>query len=150
MSKYSESKVILGGRTWGGAADPAFRALVAADISSLVPNTVNVIFDGGGSVLTAGMMGEVELPSGFTLTEWRCLLQAAESITITVTRATYAAYATFSALSPALALSTSGAIKNEATGLTTALTSGWILRFEITSAPASATWARAILKMTRV
>ena len=111
--------------------------------------TINVLFDGGGAVLTTGMMGEVELPVGMTLTEWRCLLQAAENITITVTRATYAAYDTFSALSPALALSTSAAIKNQATGLTTSLTAGWILRFEITAAPASATWARAILKITR-
>jgi hypothetical protein len=100
---------------------------------------VNFIIDGGGSVITTGEKGHVELPFAMAITGWTILADQAGSIVVDVWKDTYANYPPTNADSiagtekPTL----SSAQNNQDLSLTTwttTLAAGDILAFEVESA----------------
>jgi hypothetical protein len=100
---------------------------------------VNFIIDGGGSVITTGEKGHVELPFAMAITGWTILADQAGSIVVDVWKDTYANYPPTNADSiagtekPTL----SSAQNNQDLSLTTWTTTvaaGDILAFEVESA----------------
>lgn len=76
--------------------------------------------DGGGSVITVGVKGEVTIPFAATVTGWRIKSpKEAGSIVVTVSRASYVDYPTFTAISGTEKPTLSAAQKNEDRSLTT-------------------------------
>lgn len=103
--------------------------------------TINFIIDGGGSVITAGVKGDVVVDFNATIVSWDILGNVSGTITVDVSKASYTNFPTFTAsagTSPAL----SAAQKNQAninwTGFTT-ITAGDILRFTVSGTPVSVT-----------
>jgi hypothetical protein len=100
---------------------------------------VNFIIDGGGSVITTGEKGQVELPFAMAITGWTILADQVGSIVVDVWKDTYANYPPTNADSiagtekPTL----SSAQNNQDLSLTTWTTdvaTGDILAFEVESA----------------
>jgi hypothetical protein len=107
------------------------------------------IIDGGGAVITTGIKGDVEIPFAGTITGWTLLADLSGSITIDTWKDTYANFPplvadTMWGTKPALSSQT----KNQATGLSIAVTAGNIIRYNVDSA---ATVTRVLLsfQMTR-
>jgi hypothetical protein len=109
--------------------------------------TVSFIISGGGSAITTGIKGWVELPSSGVLEEWRILLSASDTMTVDIDSDTYANFPTVG--NDLVAPAVSGAQKAEATGLSTAVTAEDILEFNVTVAPASAQTCTVALKIRK-
>ena len=94
---------------------------------------VEIIIDGGGSVISTGIKGDIELPSSGTIEEWRILPDQLGSIQIDVWKDTYANFPPTVAdtiVTPTLV----GTTKSEATGLAIVVNSEDVLRFNVDSA----------------
>lgn len=128
VTKATETaNTVWAGPTSGGAADPTFRALVAADIPSATRTRgPGCNFDNGGLALTGTLERAIEVPYGFSGTGWTIVANAAGSASIVVSHSTYSAYDTMTTLFTA---TLSSAIKNQATGLSFSLAAGDILKF---------------------
>lgn len=110
--------------------------------------TVNFVIDGGGSVISTGVKGDVELPSAGVIEEWRLLADQSGNIDIQIWKDTYANFPPTVAdqiLNPTIV----GATKNEATGLTQAVSSEDILRFNANGAATSITRCTVALKIRK-
>lgn len=109
-----------------------------ASISSLNTKTITVTFDGAGSVLTAGLRAEVEIPYSGTVSSWNIFGSPTGSCVIDVLSSTdYSTYPTFNSIAGTEKPTLSSQGKNQDTNLTsfsTSLTSGNILRFNVDSA----------------
>ncbi len=79
---------IYAGPTSGSDALPGFRALVRADLPTDY-FYVNYVIDGGNSVITTGIKGDVKMPA-CTLLAWGILADQSGSIVIDIWRDTYA------------------------------------------------------------
>jgi hypothetical protein len=104
------------------------------------------IIDGGGSAITTGIKGDLEVPFAGTITGWTLLADQSGDIVIDTWKDSYANFPptiadTMWGTKPAL----SAASKNQATGLSIAVTAGQIIRFNVDSA---ATITRATLSFT--
>jgi hypothetical protein len=100
---------------------------------------ITVTIDGGGSAITTGIKGDLEIPIGVTLTAVRMLADQSGSIVVDIWKDSYANYPPTDADSiTASAVPTiSTATKSEdttLTGWTTSITAGDILRFNVDSA----------------
>ena len=109
--------------------------------------TINFIINGGGSAITTGVKGWVEVPGPGVLEEWRILLSAAENITVDIDYDTYANFPTVG--NDLVAPSTTGVQKNEATGLSAAIPDKSILEFNVTGAPATAQMCTVALRIRK-
>lgn len=99
---------------------------------------IEFIIDGGGSAITAGIKGDVEVPFACTITAWRVFADQAGTITVGIWKDSYANFPPVVGdllVSPAL----SAADHAQATGLSLALAAGDILRFNANATPASVT-----------
>lgn len=98
--------------------------------------SVPFVIDGGGSAITTGIKGDVEIPFAGTITAWRLVADQTGDIVIDTWKDTYANFPPDNADSiwggsePEL----SGAVAAEATGLSIAVTAGNWLRFNVDSA----------------
>lgn len=98
-----------------------------------------IIIDGGGSAITTGVKGDIEVPFGCTITAWEVLADQSGSIVIDVWKDTYANFPPTVAdtITGSEKPTLSSATKNQDTNLTTWTTSvsaGDILRFNVDSA----------------
>ena len=117
--------------------------------------TINFCFDGGGVTnLSVGPKGFIRVDGQYNITKISLLTDSSDTMTVTVTRATFANYPTLSAFSPALTISTSGSTKAEvdvsANNLT--ISDGDILDFEITggTTPFNSVFATVSLTITPI
>ena len=127
-------------------ANGAFAKANAASIRSL-----NFIIDGGGSVITAGSKGNVMIDFAGTIDGWAILGDASGSITVDVSKSTYATFPTFTAssgTSPAL----SSQQKNQRIGINwtgfTTVSANDIIRFAVSGTPATVTTVTVALRIT--
>ena len=122
---------------------PAFSNLsgsvtIAQLPTSVGKGTIGIVLDGGGSAITTGVKGEIQIPYACTITEWTILLDQSGSIVIDIWKDTYANYP------PTVADTITGsakptvttATKNTSTtltGWTTSVTAGDTIRFNVDS-----------------
>lgn len=103
---------------------------------TLIP--LRVGFSGGGGVIAVGTKARIARVVGArTITGWRIIGDPSGSITVRVSRSTFAAYPTMTVISASAPITLSGATKAESsslTGWTTSLADGDILEFEVLTA----------------
>lgn len=94
--------------------------------------TIPFIIDGGGSVITTGIKGDLPIDFACTITEWRLLGDQSGSIAVAIWKDTYTNFPPVVGdllLTPSITTAT----KNQATGLSHAIAAGDILRFNVNS-----------------
>lgn len=102
--------------------------------------TSDIIFviDGGGSAITTGVKGYVEVPFGCTVSQWTLLADQSGSVTIDVVSDAYSSYGTNTSMVGAgTKPSITTATKNQsapASWTTTSITAGNIVGFNVTAA----------------
>lgn len=101
--------------------------------------TITYIIDGGGSAITTGVKGFLEIPFDFTITGWTLLADASGSIVIDVWKDTYANFPPVvgDTIAGSEKPTLSSVQKNQDLSLstwTTAITAGDILAFNVDSA----------------
>jgi len=99
---------------------------------------INFIIDGGGSEITAGIKGDIEMPFAATITSVRLLADQSGSIVVDIWEDTYASFPPTDADSSTAAAppTIAGAVKSEDQTLTdwdVTLAAGDILRFNVDS-----------------
>lgn len=95
------------------------------------------IIDGGGTAITTGSKGHIEVPFACSITAWRILSDQSGSIVVDVKKAAYSGLPTTSSIAAAAKPTLSTAQKNEdstLTGWTTSITAGDWLEFYVDSA----------------
>jgi len=127
-------------------ANGAFAKANAASIRSL-----NFIIDGGGSVITTGSKGNVMIDFSGTIDGWAILGDASGSITVDVSKSTYATFPTFTA-SSGTSPSLSSQQKNQRIGINwtgfTTVSANDIIRFAVSGTPATVTTVTVALRIT--
>lgn len=143
-SNYGSSGTVFADNTTGdiSAEDQRNFGEDIADSALLLDtayDTIQFIIDGGGSVITTGIKGDIEIPFSCTAQGWTILADVSGSIVVDIWNDTYANY-------PATVADTitgsekptlSAASKNQdltLTTWTTSLTRGNILRYNVDSA----------------
>ena len=94
------------------------------------------VIDGGGSVISTGSKGYLEVPFDCEISEWTLFADQTGSIVVDVKRATYAGFPTTASIAGSEKPTLSSAQKNQDTSLTTwttSLTAGDILEFFVDS-----------------
>jgi len=127
--------VSASGLTWtidNGVVTPAKSA------TALKTGTICVIIDGGGSVLTTGIKGDLRIPIGATITKATLLADQSGSIVIDVWKDTYANYPptdadSITAAAPPTITTATKSEDGTLTGWTVTITAGDTLRFNIDS-----------------
>ena len=79
--------VTASGATWTIDNDAVTNAKLAASAKTTV---VGIVIDGGGSVITTGVKGYIQVPYACTVDAWRIFADASGSIVIDVWKDTYA------------------------------------------------------------
>lgn len=98
---------------------------------------INFIIDGGGSVISVGEKGHIEVPFAMTITGWTILADQTGSIVVDVKKVSYAGFPTTSSIAGTEKPALSAAQKNQdlsLTSWTTSISAGDILAFEVESA----------------
>lgn len=103
-----------------------------------ITKTITAIIDGGGSAITTGIKGDLEIPFGCTIQRVTMLADQTGSIVVDVWKDTYANYSpvdadSITASAPATISSSTKSQDSTLTGWTTSITSGDILRFNVDS-----------------
>lgn len=151
----------------GSAADTAARLAVGTNGYHLVADsgqatglvwqaqyaTINFIIDGGGSAITTGVKGYVEVPFAGTIVAVTTLLDASGSIVVDIWKDTYANYPpvdadSITAAAPPTVSAATKATDSTLTGWTTSITANDILGFNVDSIT-SATRATVALRIRR-
>lgn len=119
----------------------------------LMSVAIPFVIDGGGSAITTGVKGEIEIPFACALTGWSLLLDQSGSIVIDIWKDTYANYPPTGAdsITASDKPTVSSATKAQdlaPTGWTTTVAAGDILRFNVDSV-ATATRATLSLRATK-
>ena len=124
-------------------AQPSFTnisgtATVAQLPTSVGKGTWGIVLDGGGSAITTGVKGEIQIPYACTITEWTILLDQSGSIVIDIWKDTYANYPPTVAdtITASAKPTVTTATKNTSTtltGWTTSVTAGDTIRFNVDS-----------------
>ena len=109
-----------------------------ANFEALEDSTITFVIDGGGSAITTGIKGDLEIPFACTITAVTLLADQSGSIVIDIWKDTYANFPptdadtiTASAV-PTISTATK-AQDTTLTGWTTAITAGDTLRFNVDS-----------------
>lgn len=100
---------------------------------------IGFVIDGGGSVITTGIKGDLQIPFNCTIQEWTLLADQSGSIVVDVWKDTYANYPpvigdVITASAKPTISSNTKATSSTLTGWTTSVTAGDILRFNVNSA----------------
>lgn len=130
------AKVTVGTNGYHLIADSAQSAGLAWQAQFV---TINFIIDGGGSAITTGVKGYIEVPFAGTITAVTTLLDQSGSIVVDIWKDTYANYPPVDAdsITSATPPTVSSATKSQDTTLsswTTAITANDILGFNVDSA----------------
>ncbi len=146
---------VLAGPTTGAAADPTFRALVAADVGTGAPDGTkflkddmswavpagvgNIVFGwtGGNTIINPPQYIDISLPEAGVLTGWRILAETATTVSIDVWKDTYANYppTVADSICHSSFITLAGAVKNEDTSITAwdkTITAGDTMRLALT------------------
>jgi hypothetical protein len=115
-----------------------------------VTSSIMLIIDGGGSAITTGIKGDIEVPFACTITAWEVLADQSGSIVIDVWKDTYANFppTVGDTITGTEKPTLSSAAKNQDTNLTswtTSVSANDILRFNVDSAT---TVTRVTLSLT--
>lgn len=115
--------------------------------------TITAIIDGGGSAITAGIKGDLEIPFNCTIQQVTMLADQAGSIVIDIWKNSYANFPPVDAdsITASAPPTISGATKSQdstLTGWNTTIVSGNILRFNIDSCTAITRVCISIQAMT--
>ena len=116
--------------------------------------TMSYILDGGGSVISSGSAGSVEVPHDYTPLSWNLFSNLSGSLTVDVRRATYASWSGTGTLTPGNSIvgsekpTITTSFKGQDASLTSwsGLSAGDILDFWVDSPPTNIT--RATLSIT--
>lgn len=143
----------FGGKTWryNGSAWVLEGQAVAVASPNEKTRTINFIVDGGGSVVTAGSKGFVQIDFNANVVSWDIYSDVASSnVKIDVSKATYANFPTFTnsgGTSPIL----STAQKNANTTIDwtnfTSFTAGDIIQFSVNATPTPANATRVTVAL---
>lgn len=100
--------------------------------------TITAIIDGGGSAITTGIKGDLEIPFGCTIQRLTMLADQTGSIVVDIWRDTYTNYPpvdadSITASAPATISSATKSRDSTLTGWNTAITADSILRFNVDS-----------------
>lgn len=111
--------------------------------------TITFIIDGGGSAITTGIKGDLEIPFACTILTWTLLADRSGSIQIDIWKNTYANYppTVANTITGSAKPRIIGAVKGQSsilTGWTTTINAGDILRFNVDNA---ATIRRVVLSL---
>jgi hypothetical protein len=117
---------------------------------------LSLIIDGGGSPISAGVKGYLEVPFAGTITQWTILNDVSGTIAISLWKDTYANYPptiadNITGASSAKPL-TSAAIKGQSstlTGWTTSIANGDIIAFSVDATATSVTRSTIALDITK-
>jgi hypothetical protein len=114
---------------------------------------IEFVIDGGGSVITSGSKGDLQITFACTITQWTLLADQSGSIVVDVLRSTYAAYPPTSSIAtggvPTLSSAASAQASTSGVWASTAIVAGDILRFSVTGTPTSVTRVTLSLAFTR-
>lgn len=123
----------------GASADVSwFLGVARTSSASAIIRTLNIVINGGGSTITTGIVGDVELDFAATILRWTLLANAAGSIVVNVWKAAYAGFPPtvankITASAPPTISSANKAQSSTLTGWTTAISPGDTLRFNVDS-----------------
>jgi hypothetical protein len=125
-------------------SDPVFGASEAASFASgdrakIIKRSIYLNIDGGGSAITTGIVADVIVPFGMTITGWTIISDQTGSIVVDVWRDSYANYPpdvadTIAGTEKPTLSSASKNQDNTLSSWTTSITAGDILRFNVDSA----------------
>lgn len=126
--------------------------ILAAGATGLV-DAIEFVIDGGGSAITTGIKGDIEVPFGCTITRATAALDQSGSIVVDIWKDTYANYPptdadSITASAPVTVSSATKSQDSTLTGWTTSVAAGSILRFNVDSAD-TCTRATISLKVSR-
>jgi hypothetical protein len=148
------ANIVFSGPSSGGAAAPAFRALVMADLPTAVKVERFGMTIGGGGVITTGSKGYMLIPCAGTITKVTLLADQSGTIAIDLKKSTYSGFPTTSSITASAKPTLSSAQKYQdstLTGWTTSVSAGDVIEFVVDSGttPASVTQVTVIVEMTR-
>ena len=111
---------------------------ITGDLTGPV-GTINFLIDGGGSAIVAGIFGDIQIPSAYTITEVNVFGDQVGSIVIDIWKDTYANFPptvadTITASAKPTLSSVIKSTDSTLTGWTTAIAAGDILRINVDSA----------------
>lgn len=155
--------------TLGSNTDTAFGTLVAGDLVTWDAGTskwknvqpaartftvgIPFVIDGGGAAITAGVKYTgIEVPFTGTITGWSIYSTVSGTIACTVSKATYAALPTYTAISGTEKPSLAAAQKNQDLALTTwttAVTAGDFLQISVDALATSVVYATVSIRISR-
>lgn len=121
--------------------------------SNTLISTVGITIDGGGSAITTGVKGYVEVPFAGTITQWTLLGDVSGSMVLDVWKDTYANYpptvadTITAAAKPTITAATKGQ-SSTLTGWTTSISAGDTIGFNVESC-STITKATLVIKMNR-
>jgi hypothetical protein len=104
-------------------------------------DAIEFVIDGGGSTITTGVKGDLEIPFPCTITEWTLLADQSGSIVVNIWKDTYANFPPvvgdkITASAPPTISSAAKGQSSTLTGWTTSVSAGDILRFNVDSVTA--------------
>jgi hypothetical protein len=149
-------QVVIGNTSGTNSGDNATNSQysgLAGAIDALKTATITYIVDGGGTALTTGIKGDLEIPFACTINQVTLLADQSGSIVVDIWKDTYANYPPTVAdtITAAAKPTISAALKGQVTtltGWTTAITAGDTLRFNIDST-STVTRVLISIKVTR-
>jgi len=122
-------------------------------ITTTITSSLIYVIDGGGSAITTGIKGDLQIPFGCTITEVSMLADQAGSIVVDIWKDTYANYpptdvdSITASATPTISSATKST-DSTLTGWTTSITAGDTLRFNVDSV-STITRVTISLKVTR-
>lgn len=134
------ANTVWAGPTSAPAAQPTFRALVAADLpNNLRECTINMIIDGLGSTVPTGIAGDLQVDFNCTILSVTSLADISGDLVVDIWKDSYANFPPTGAdsICGAAKPTISGANKSQdttLTGWTTSISAGDVLRFNVDSA----------------
>ena len=139
---YAAGDAEAGAALTGDSATSFFSTgtLEIARLDSDIPQTAfGITVDGGGSAITTGSKGFIQIPYDMTITRWTVLANASGSVSLDVTKSPYANFPTGfvsidgTTIAPRL-ISEQASTDTTLTGWTTAVTEGDIIQVSVDSA----------------
>jgi hypothetical protein len=115
----SSTVVLKGNGTW-------------ASVGTSLTGSIEYIIDGGGSVITTGSKGYIEIPFACTLTSAIALANTSCSVSIDIKKCAYTSFPTFASIvssAPLAMATTQNTLDTTLTGWTTAITAGDLMEF---------------------
>lgn len=121
-----------------GGASGDYYHVTNAELTSLKTSGINYIIDGGGSAITTGIKGDLEIPFACAISQATALADTTGNITVSIWKDTYANYPPTStdnitASAPVTITSSNKSQDSTLSGWTKTITAGDILRYNVDS-----------------